>query len=115
MATVAPPFRRLPLGLKLLYTAFMAVMVPFYWYSYGPTNFLYFCDLALFLTLGALWTEIPLLAGVAACGILIPQAVWVADFVSGGHVTGMTGYMFDSKYPLFTRGLSRKGPTRPAR
>jgi hypothetical protein len=90
----------------VLYTAFMAVMVPFYWYSYGPTNFLYFCDLALFLTLGALWTEIPLLAGVAACGILVPQAIWVADFVTGGHITGMTGYMFDSKYPLFTRGLS---------
>ena len=33
--------RRLPLGLKLAYTAFMAVLVPFYWKTYWPTNFLY--------------------------------------------------------------------------
>jgi hypothetical protein len=106
VSTAAPRTRRLPLALKLLYTAFMAVMVPFYWYSYGPTNFLYFCDLALFFTLAALWTEIPLLAGVPACGILVPQTMWVLDFLTGGHITGMTGYMFNPKYPLFTRGLS---------
>ena len=39
---------RVPLGLKLAYTAFMAVLVPVYWRYYGPTNFLYFCDVALF-------------------------------------------------------------------
>jgi hypothetical protein len=40
---------RLPLWLKLAYSAFMAVLVPVYWYYYGPTNFLYFCDVALIL------------------------------------------------------------------
>lgn len=43
--------RRLPLWLKLADTAFMAVLVPVYWTQYGPTNFLYFCDVALFLAL----------------------------------------------------------------
>ena len=38
------------------------VLVPYYWRAYGPTNFLYFCDVALFLTLGAVWLESPLLA-----------------------------------------------------
>jgi hypothetical protein len=47
---LAQPANRLPLALKLVYTAFMAVLVPVYWHYYGPTNFLYFCDVALFLT-----------------------------------------------------------------
>jgi hypothetical protein len=39
-----------PLWLKLAYTAFMAVLVPVYWVNCGPTNFVHFCDAALFLT-----------------------------------------------------------------
>ena len=57
-----PP--RIPLPVKIAYTAFMAVLVPFYWASYGPTNFLYFCDVALFFALAAVWTERPLLASM---------------------------------------------------
>ena len=48
---------RIPIALKLAYTAFLAVLVPVYWRNYGPTNFLYFCDVALFLTLVGIWTE----------------------------------------------------------
>jgi hypothetical protein len=99
----------LPLLPKLLFTAFMAVLVPKYWMDYGPTNFLYFCDVALFFTLAALWLESPLLAATPLVGILLPQILWQVDFVAGlfGYqVTGMTGYMFDETIPLFTRGLS---------
>ena len=42
---------RAALPLKVAYTAFMAVLIPVYWHYYGPTNFLYFCDVALILTL----------------------------------------------------------------
>jgi hypothetical protein len=101
--------RRIPLAVKLVFTAFMAILVPFYWVSYGPTNFLYFCDMALFLALAAVWTELPLLAGMPAVGILVPQMLWVADFIAacfGGQITGMTGYMFRDSIPLFTRALS---------
>jgi hypothetical protein len=28
----------LPLGLKILFTGFLAVMVPVYWYNYGPSR-----------------------------------------------------------------------------
>jgi hypothetical protein len=100
---------RIPLWLKMAYTAFMAVLVPAYWSFYGPTNFLYFCDVALFVTLAALWTESALLAGMAAVGIIVPQFVWVADFACGMFgvkLLGMTEYMFNSSSPLFTRGLS---------
>ena len=47
----------IPLWIKLVFTAFMAVMIPYYWSAYGPANFLYFCDVALIVTLVALWTE----------------------------------------------------------
>lgn len=57
---------------KVIYTAFVGVLVPFYWHAYGLTNFLYFCDPALLLTLVALWLESPLLANIAAVEILLP-------------------------------------------
>jgi hypothetical protein len=101
--------RRIPLWLKLPYTAFVLVLVPYYWKSYGPTNFLYFCDMALFFTLGAVWLEWPILASMPAVGILLPQALWMLDFLgelAGFKMTGMTGYMFDSSIAPFTRGLS---------
>lgn len=100
---------RIPLIAKILYTAFVAVLVPYYWYAYGPTNFLYFCDTALLLTVVAMWLESPLLASASAVGILIPQAVWVVDFfgsIIGKAPVGMTAYMFSPKLSLFTRGLS---------
>jgi hypothetical protein len=104
------PARRIPLSLKLLYTVFVAVLVPYYWVQYTPWNFLYFCDVALLLTLAGVWTEHPLLISIPAVGILAPQAIWVLDFVAqataGIHITGMTAYMFNPNIPLFVRGLS---------
>jgi len=99
----------IPLWLKLAYTAFMAVLIPVYWYHYGPANFLYFCDIALLLTLAGIWLEKPLLVSLPAVGILMPQALWCVDFLvqfSGFKMTGMTAYMFDETKPLFLRGLS---------
>lgn len=99
----------IPLGVKLAFTAFMAVLVPVYGTKYGPTNFLYFCDVALFLTLAGLWLENRLLLSMAAVGILLPQMLWCADFVvqaCGGRLTGMTAYMYDGQRPVFLRGLS---------
>jgi hypothetical protein len=101
---------RLPMWVKLAYTAFMLVLVPFYWYQYGPTNFLFFCDVALFLTLASVWWEDALYAGMALVGIFVPQMIWVVHFLSGllfgNHLTGMTKYMFDPDIMLFARGLS---------
>jgi hypothetical protein len=99
----------IPMWLKLTYTAFMVVLIPVYWYHYGPTNFPYFCDIALLLTLVGMWLEKPLLISLPAVGILMPQAFWYVDFVAqltGNKMTGMTSYMFDETKPLFLRGLS---------
>lgn len=100
---------RIPLALKLAYTAFMAVLIPVYWIKYGPTNFLYFCDIALLLTLVGMWKESPLLLSLPTIGIFVPQILWSVDFIvqlAGGHFTGMTAYMFEAQRPLFLRGLS---------
>jgi hypothetical protein len=105
----AEPAGRLPLWLKLAYTAFMAVLLPVYWANYGPTNFLYFCDVALLITLVGIWIESPLLISMCAVGILASQALWVVDFLSnliGWPLTGMTDYMFAADHSLFLRSLS---------
>jgi hypothetical protein len=75
------------------YTAFCAVLVPTYLVAYGPTNFLYFYDFALLTTLAAIWLESPMLASAPAVGLLLPQALWVVDFLGatvGIPLTGMT-------------------------
>ena len=100
---------RLPLSLKLVYTAFMAVLVPVYWANYGPTNFLYFCDMALLITLAGIWLESPLLVSMCAVGIIGSQTLWVIDFLSnlvGLPLTGLTDYMFAADHSLFLRSLS---------
>jgi hypothetical protein len=96
----------IPLWLKIFYTSFVAVLVPYYWITYSPWNFLFFCDVALFFGLMALWTENPLLASLPAVGLAIPQLLWCLDFLSGSRIVGMTAYMFDARYPLLVRGLS---------
>jgi|SRR5579862_1146081 len=104
-----PESTRVPLWLKLIYSAFMAVLIPVYWHDYGPTNFLYFCDTALILTLIGIWLESPLLLSMCAVGILAPQLLWVVDFLShivGASLTGVTDYMFQPNHSLFLRGLS---------
>jgi hypothetical protein len=95
---------------KIPYTLFVALVVPYYWVNYGPANFCYFCDIALLATLAALWFESGLLASMQGISILLPQAVWMVDFFSTAILhkspVGMTAYMFDSSIPLFVRGLS---------
>jgi hypothetical protein len=59
----------IPLWLKLLDTAYVAILVPVYWRFYGPANFLWFSDLALLISLAALWLENPLLASMQALSV----------------------------------------------
>lgn len=102
---------RIPLWVKLLYTAFLGVLLPYYWVQYTPVNFLWFCDVALLCTFLALWLESPLLASMPALASLIPDVLWIADFLSrllAGRrfVISQTGYMFDPENSLLVRGLS---------
>ncbi len=96
----------IPVAVKLAYTLFVAVLVFNYWRAYTPWTFLYFCDVALLLTVPALWMESSLLISLPAVGLALPQLLWVVDVLTGARITGMTSYMFDPKLPLLVRGLS---------
>ncbi len=105
-----PRSARLPLSVKLAFTAWMAVWVPAYWYANGATNFLWLCDFANFGILAAVWAESALLVSAQLCGVLFIQTLWAVDFFTGlllgRHPIGGTEYMFDAAVPLWSRGLS---------
>jgi hypothetical protein len=99
-----------PLWLKLAVTAFVLVTLAVYYVKYGPGNFLWFSDIALIVTVPALWLENALLASMMALAVLLPEVLWNLGYflrlLTGKRVTGLTDYMFDSSKPLFLRALS---------
>ncbi len=109
MSETQAPAKGLPLWLKLACTTWTIVLVVVYWQVYGPTNFLFFCDVALFFAVAGMWTGNRVLMSAPAVGIVLPQLIWVVDLAfeaSGHHMLGMTGYMFNPDTPLATRLLS---------
>ena len=94
------------LSLKVLSLGFLAVLIPVYWRHYGPSNFLWLSDLGLFCTVAAFVLGSPLLASMPAVGILALELAWTADFIAGGRLMGLAGYMYDAGYPLYLRLLS---------
>ncbi len=101
---------RLPLWLKILWSIWVALWIPIYWHRYGAQNFLYFCDIGNILIAVALWLESRLIFSWEAVGLLLFQTLFVIDLigalVSGKHIIGATGYMFDPNLPLAVRLLS---------
>jgi hypothetical protein len=101
---------RIPLWLKIAWSVWLLLWIPFYWHQYGAQNFLYFCDLGNFVIAAALWLESPLLFSMQACGLLLFQTLYVIDLIgallSGKHIIGGTEYMFDPHVPLPMRLLS---------
>ncbi len=100
---------KVPRAVKVLFTGYMAVFTSVYWYLYGPTNFLYLCNVALFLALIGMWTKKSLPMSMAALGVTVPSIVWIVDFAShlfGPPLIGMTSYMFDEDGTLFVRSLA---------
>jgi hypothetical protein len=100
----------IPFSINLLYTLFVCVLVPLYWRQYGPANFLWFSDLALFIGLAALWLESSLLASMQAVSVLLLELLWNIEFfvglITGKQILGIAAYMFKSDKALWLRGLS---------
>ena len=100
----------LPLWLKLSYTVFTAVTVAVYVKKYPLWNFLWFSDIALLVTVPALWLESSLLSSMMLLSIFLPELVWNIGFfgrlLTGRRLGGLTDYMFDATKPLYLRGLS---------
>jgi hypothetical protein len=100
---------RIPLGMKIAWTAGVALWAPIYWRQYGGQNFLYFCDLGNFLIAAALWSESRLLFSLEAVGLLVFQTLYTVDLAGaalfGRHAIGGTEYMLDRSIPLLVRLL----------
>lgn len=100
------PFPRL----RWVALAFLVTWVPSYAAVWGWRNFVQLCDVAVFLTVLALWRGNALLLSSQAAGALVINALWVVDVLSrlltGGHVIGGTEYMWKAEFPLFVRLLS---------
>ena len=100
----------IPLWIKLAYTLFTAITVAVYAFKYGPGNFLWFSDIALLITVPALWLESRLLASMITTGVLLPEVFWNVAFfgrvLTGKRLAGLTDYMFDPQKPLYLRSLS---------
>lgn len=100
----------IPLWVKISYTLFVCLIVPVYWRKYGPANFLWFSDIALLVTVPALWLESSLLASMMALAVVLPELAWNIDFfvrwTTGRSAVGLSAYMFDPAIPRFLRALS---------
>lgn len=100
----------IPLWLKIVYTAFTVVTVVVYVKKYPLWNFLWFSDIALIVTVPALWLESSLLTSVILACVLLPEIVWNGAFfarlVTGNRVFGLTDYMFDATKPRYLRAIS---------
>jgi hypothetical protein len=100
----------IPLWIKVAYTVFVCITVVIYARKWGWANFLWFSDVALVLTMPALWAESPLLASMMTLAILLPEALWNFGFftrlITGKRISGLTDYMFDEQRPRYLRALS---------
>jgi hypothetical protein len=99
-----------PLWLKLVCTISVCILVPVNWRQYGPANFLWFSDLAAFMTVAALWADNRLLASMAALAVLLPEIAWSLDYLfrlaTGKQGIGLANYMFDKRIPRWIRSVS---------
>jgi hypothetical protein len=101
---------RIPLWLKVVWTACVIAWIPLYWKQYGLQNFLFFCDLGNLFIVAGLWLESPLLFSWQATGLLLFQTLFAVDLAgalaSGRHLIGGTEFMFDPQVPLVIRLLT---------
>jgi hypothetical protein len=100
----------IPLWVKIAYTVFTVITVAVYAIKYPPGNFLWFSDIALVMTVPALWLESSLLAGMITVGVLLPEVFWNIGYfgrlLTGKRLAGLTDYMFDTSKPRYLRALS---------
>ena len=92
--------------LKLAYTILAIIVVIVYWDQYGPSNFLWFSDIAFFLMVPALWFRNRFISSMMAVGVFPLEILWVIGLLSGGSFLGIAAYMYDPTLPLWLRLLS---------
>jgi hypothetical protein len=102
----------LPRWLRIGYTLLVCVLVPVYLVEYRVATFLWFSNLALLLTLAAIWLRSRLLVGMMALAVVLPEIGWNVLFWGKlllgweGFNLGLLDYMFDPALPIWARLLS---------
>jgi hypothetical protein len=100
----------LPAWARWAAVAWLAIWVPTYWHVWGPSTFLFLCDLSVVLTSIGIWTGNALLLSSQAVSSLVVDTAWVMDILwmllFGKHLIGGTEYFFDPHYPLAVRLMS---------
>ena len=98
---------RIPLWLKIGWTVWVAVWIPLYWMQYGPSVFLWFCDIANLLILVGLWRESSLIFSWQAVSVLLVQIAYTLDVAGraafGRHFIGGTEWLFKDDLPWWIR------------
>lgn len=86
------------------------IMIPTYYLHYGPTNFLWFSDVGLFLIVLSVWFRSSFLISMSALITFFMEMIWVIDYLftllTGYNLVGMAAYMFNQDYSMFIRSLS---------
>jgi len=67
---------RIPYWVKLLYLAWLVILLRSYWIYHGPQNLLWLCGAANIILLFALWRESALLMSSQACGVVLVQLLY---------------------------------------
>jgi hypothetical protein len=100
----------IPLWMKVLTTAWVALWFPIYSFYYHWWNFLHLSDIAIALTAIGFWTSSRLLVSSQAVSVLLGETLWCVDLLwavgLGHHLIGGTEYMWDKQYPLWLRLMS---------
>lgn len=100
---------KIPLWVKPVYTSWVVLLLTTYRHT-TLLGLLWSCNVALLVAWDGFWFESSLLVSMAALGIVWWQLLWVIDFlihaITGWNALGMSNYMFDAKFSLFSRGMS---------
>ena len=88
----------------------LGVWLTIYLRFWGPTTFLFLCDIAVILTCIGLFTGNALLLSSQAVSSLVIDTAWALDIATklifDRHLIGGTDYFFDPNYPLWVRLFS---------
>lgn len=110
MTSLPPKQDGLPQWIRWVALVWLAFWFATYWRTWGPANFLHFCDIAEALACVGFVTDSALLISSQAVASLLVDLAWALDagskLVAGRHLIGGTEYMWDTRYPLWIRLLS---------
>jgi hypothetical protein len=103
----ANPF---PVWVRWTAIIWLGIWLTIYLKYWGPTTFLFLCDIAVILTCLGIFTGNALLLSTQAVSSIVIDTAWLADIATklifNRHLIGGTDYFFDPSYPLWVRLMS---------